>query len=65
MAYLLLPGDRTGQLVYPGAKGRAFETGEIELATHSLSSNFSCPSERLPCYVTSAFPLSRNSRSGA
>ncbi len=33
--------------------------------THSLSSNFSCPSERLPCYVTSAFRLSRNSRSGA
>jgi len=32
MAYLLSPGERTGQLVYPGAKRRAFTNEEIELA---------------------------------
>lgn len=32
MAYLLLPGERTGQLVYPRAKRRAFTNDEIELA---------------------------------
>jgi len=32
MAYLLLPGERVGQMVYPGAKRRAFTNDEIELA---------------------------------
>ena len=32
MAYLLLAGERTGQLVYPGAKRHAFTNEEIELA---------------------------------
>lgn len=32
MAYLFAPGERTGQLVYPGAKRRAFAMGETELA---------------------------------
>lgn len=32
MAYLLAPGKRTGQLVYPGAKRHAFTNDEIELA---------------------------------
>jgi len=32
MAYLLVPGERIGQLVYPGAKRRAFTNEEIELA---------------------------------
>jgi hypothetical protein len=32
MAYLLAPGERTGQLVYPGAKRLAFTNDEIELA---------------------------------
>jgi len=32
MAYLLLPGANIGQLVHPGAKGRAFTNDEIELA---------------------------------
>jgi hypothetical protein len=31
MAYLLLPGVRTGQRVYPQANGRAFTEAEIEL----------------------------------
>jgi hypothetical protein len=32
MAYLLLPGERIGQLVYPESKRRAFTKAEIELA---------------------------------
>jgi len=32
MAYLLVPGERIGQLVYPGEKQRAFTNDEIELA---------------------------------
>jgi hypothetical protein len=32
MAYLLVPGERIGQLVYPGEKQRAFANDEIELA---------------------------------
>jgi hypothetical protein len=32
MAYLLLPGERIGQRVYPHANGHAFTGAEIELA---------------------------------
>jgi len=51
------------QLVYPGAK-RARVRDRRDRAGHTFTEfELFLSSERLPCYVTSAFPLSRNSRS--